>query len=117
MTKTFKDKYTLEERKNEADRLYKKYPDRVPVIIEISNNNKNDLQLNKKKFLVPENLTIGQFMGIIRKRVLVNETQALFLFFNNNLAPMSRLIKEAQRDYRDEDGFLYGSLSLENTFG
>jgi len=117
MTKSFKDKYTLEERKNEADRLYKKYPDRVPVIIEISDTNKNELKLDKKKFLIPANLTVGQFMSIIRKRVDVNETQALFLFFNNNLAPMSRLIKEVQRDYQDEDGFLYGSLSLENTFG
>lgn len=117
MTKSFKKLHVFEKRKEECSRIKKKYPERVPVIIEINNNNKNRLTLDKKKYLVPGDLTIGQFLYILRKRVKLGSEEALFLFINNHIMAPNTLLAHVQKNHRDKDGFLYGELSLEQTFG
>ena len=42
-----------------------------------------------KKYLVPVDLTIGQFIYVIRNRIEVTPEQALFLFVNDTLPPTS----------------------------
>jgi hypothetical protein len=49
----------LEKRKSEAERIRAKYPDRVPVICEKAD--RSDIpDIDKKKYLVPADLTVGQ---------------------------------------------------------
>ncbi len=111
----FKDSFSLEKRLLESNRILEKYRDRIPCIIEIDRN--SHLQLDKKKFLVPNDITIGQFLYVVRKRVDVKKEESLFLFTNNILPPSSKLLLEIYKEYRDEDNFLYFILSSENTFG
>ena len=64
----FKDEFPLESRVSESTRIRSKYPDRVPCIVEKAE--KSDIpNIDKKKFLVPCDLTIGQFVYVIRKRI------------------------------------------------
>ena len=61
MASSFKIEHTLEKRKNESSRIRDKYPDRIPVIVERAN--KSDMpEIDKKKYLVPGDLTVGQFV-------------------------------------------------------
>jgi GABA(A) receptor-associated protein len=47
-------------------RIRAKYPDRIPVICEKAlKSNLEDI--DKKKYLVPSDLTVGQFVYVIRK--------------------------------------------------
>ena len=62
----YKEDYTLEQRKEESNKILERYPDRIPIICETLD--KNAPKLDKKKFLVPCDLTMGQFMFILRKR-------------------------------------------------
>uniref|UniRef100_A0A8C9KWV8 Gamma-aminobutyric acid receptor-associated protein n=1 Tax=Serinus canaria TaxID=9135 RepID=A0A8C9KWV8_SERCA len=39
--------------------------------------------LDKKKYLVPSDLTVGQFYFLIRKRIHLRAEDALFFFVNN----------------------------------
>ena len=64
----FKKEFNFEQRKQEADRVILKYPDRIPIICEKSQKSKAKA-LDKKKYLVPCDLTIGQFVFIIRRRL------------------------------------------------
>lgn len=63
----FKAEHKLDQRKTESLRILQKYPDRIPVICEKSD--KSSIQdIDKKKYLVPQDLTCGQFLYVIRKR-------------------------------------------------
>ncbi|KAI8923278.1 autophagy protein Atg8 ubiquitin like protein [Entophlyctis helioformis] len=112
----FKDDHPFEKRKLEADRIKEKYPDRIPCIVEKAE--KSDIpNIDKKKYLVPCDLTVGQFVWVIRKRIKISSEKAIFIFVNNVLPPASSLLSEVYAQHKDEDGFLYIVYSSENTFG
>ena len=116
----FKDEIPFAMRKEEASRILSKYPDRIPIIIERSEDCSSDIPVvDKKKYLVPNDITTGQFTYIIRKRIELEPEKAIFLFAGEDytIPPSSSLISEIYNNYKDEDGFLYFTYSGENTFG
>lgn len=73
---------------------------------------------SQKKFLVPNDLTIGQFQYVIRKRIKLAPEQAIFLFVGKGtLAPSNAPLQQMYDKHKDEDDFLYMTYSSENTFG
>ena len=116
----FKDEIPFAMRKEEASRIVSKYPDRIPIIIERSDECSDEIPIvDKKKYLVPNDITTGQFTYIIRKRIELEPEKAIFLFAGEDytIPPSSSLISEIYNNYKDEDGFLYFTYSGENTFG
>jgi len=95
------------------------------------------------RYLVPADLTVGQFVYVIRKRIKLSPEKAIFIFVNNVLPPTgayrvssrskamslsctaynlllllsAALMSSIYEDHKDEDGFLYVTYSGENTFG
>ena len=115
---TYKDKVPFEQRKNESIQMKEKYPERVPVIIERGQREKNIPQIDKRKYLVPCDLSVGQMLYVIRKRLNLDSTKALFLFSNNNTLPStSKNIGIMYESNADKDGFLYFTYCSESTFG
>ena len=107
---------TLEERQNESARILEKYEKRVPIIVSKAVNSKlNDI--DKKKFIVPRDLSVGQFIYVIRKRINLKPCEALFLFVNNVLPPTSATLGSIYHNNKSKDGFLYIVYEGENTFG
>merc|ERR1712137_1130015 len=97
MRSKFKDEHPFEKRKAEAERIRQKYADRIPVICE--KVEKSDIAtIDKKKYLVPADLTVGQFVYVV-------------------LPPTAALMSSIYEEHKDEDGFLYITYSGENTFG
>nr|QAR18130.1 ATG8f3 [Nicotiana benthamiana] len=83
---SFKQEHNLEKRRAEASRIREKYPDRIPVIVEKAE--KSDIpNIDKKKYLVPADLTVGQFVYVIRKRIKLSAEKAIFIFVDNVLPP------------------------------
>ena len=117
MPTLFKKKFALEQRKQESRRIRARYPDRIPVIVEKDKHSKNVPDIDKHKYLVPGDLTIGQFVYVIRKRISLPPEKALFIFINNIMPPTSQLMEEIASAHHEEDGFLYIKYSGENTFG
>ncbi len=114
----FKEKQTFEQRLNESTNIKNKFPDRIPVIVEVALSASRDLpKIDKNKFLVPGDLSLGQFIFIIRRRLILPPEKALFIFVNNNLPLTSNLMREIYGNYKDDDGFLYIKYASENTFG
>jgi GABA(A) receptor-associated protein len=112
----FKQDHTLEYRTAEANKIKSKYPDRVPVIVEKVPGSVVE-QIDKRKYLVPNDITVAQFMWIIRKRINMPPEKALFLFCNKIVPNTAITMGELYVDHKDADGFLYISYSGENTFG
>lgn len=113
----FKKIHSFDKRKEEALRITKKYMDKIPVIVDIFEKNTNELQLEKCKYLVSHDLTVGQLLYIIRNRLQLTPEKAIFIFFNNKILPTSEFIGNIYKTNKDPDGFLYAMISLENTFG
>lgn len=113
----FKEKYTLNERSEESMKVSIKYPDRIPIICEKNANSRNTPDIDKIKYLVPCDLTMGQFIYVIRKRLAISSNYALYIFVNGYIPPSSALLNVLYENEKDEDGFLYMTYSFENTFG
>jgi GABA(A) receptor-associated protein len=112
----FKKEYNFDERFKESLRVVTKYPDRVPIICDRSI--KSLPEIDKKKYLVPNDLTVGQFSYVIRKRLSLKPEEALFIFIDNKTIPsMTANMGTVYNQYKDQDGFLYLTYAKENVFG
>lgn len=115
-TKSFKDEFTFEQRLEESRDIQAKYPDRVPVIVERYAN--SDLpQMEKKRYLVPRDMSVGQFIYILSSRLHLAPGKALFIFVENTLPQTASLMDSVYESFKDKDGFLYMCYSTEKTFG
>merc|ERR1712198_581671 len=112
----YKEEHPFEKRRQEGEKIRKKYPDRVPVIVEKAAKARIG-DLDKKKYLVPSDLTVGQFYFLIRKRIQLRPEDALFFFVNNVIPPTSATMGQLYQDHHEEDFFLYIAYSDESVYG
>ncbi|CAB4252163.1 similar to Saccharomyces cerevisiae YBL078C ATG8 Component of autophagosomes and Cvt vesicles [Maudiozyma barnettii] len=116
MRPSFKTEFDFEKRKEESERITKKFGNRIPLICE--KVEKSDVpDIDKRKYLVPDDLTVGQFIYVIRKRIQLPPEKAIFIFVNDTLPPTASLMSSVYQQYKDKDGFLYVTYAGENTFG
>ncbi|CAF0853638.1 unnamed protein product [Adineta steineri] len=112
----FKVENPYEQRRAEGERIRREYPDRCAVIVERAPNS-HAPELLTKKYLVPSDLTVGQFYFLIRKRVKLRPEDALFFFINNTIPNTSMTMGSLYQEHADEDKFLYVAYSDESTYG
>lgn len=113
----FKREFRFEDRLEESSRVLMKYPDRRPIICEKLSNQQNLPNIDKKKYLVPCDLTMGQFIYVIRKRMNLRSEEAIFLYANNKIISGTSIIGHIYQQDKDPDGFLYIQYTKENMFG
>ena len=108
--------YSMDVRKKESQKILLKYPTRIPIIVEKSKGCiLNDI--DKKKYLVPKDMLMSQFIFVIRKRIQLDPSESLFFMINNQLSRSNVLLGDVYEDNQHEDGFLYITYTSENTFG
>lgn len=115
---SFASKLSLQKRLEDTERIHQKWPDRIPCIVERAESSRNTLPpIDKKKYLVPDDMTFGQFIHVIRKRIKVAPEQAVFLYVNNVLPPASLTMRQIYQEHKGDDGFLSAVYQAENSFG
>ncbi|RYR29355.1 hypothetical protein Ahy_B01g053752 [Arachis hypogaea] len=88
------------------------------IVVIVEKAERSDIpSIDKKKYLVPADLTVGQFVYVIRKRIKLSAEKAIFIFVDNVLPPTGAIMSAIYDEKKDEDGFLYVTYSGENTFG
>ncbi len=108
--------HKFEDRQRESNNVLSKYPDKCCVIVGKCDN--SDVpDIDRHKYLVPGDLSVGQFMYVLRKRIRLAPEKAIFLFVGDQLPPTSALMAAIYRDNKAADGFLYVTYASENTFG
>lgn len=112
----FKKANSIEKRMKESSRVLEKFPDRIPVICEPSIKSYH-FKMDKTKFLIPKDLTISHFVMIIRGRLKLDASVALFFIVGDIVAPSTISFNQLYHEHADPDGFLYLTFSEENTFG
>ena len=121
MNSKFKENHPKEKREELARKIREKYPDRIPVIVE---RGKNVPDVDKQKFLVPSDLTVGKFTIEIKKHLkpdsgeAIDSAKAIFLFVNGkSLTKSSDKLSLVYEQNRDPDGFVYITYHGESTYG
>ncbi|XP_028169586.1 microtubule-associated proteins 1A/1B light chain 3B-like isoform X2 [Ostrinia furnacalis] len=105
-------------RKEEVLAIKTKFPNKIPLIVEKYHKDKSLPSLDKTKFLVPGDITMSQFLVIIRNRIRIKPNQALYLIINNrSMLSMSLTMAQAYESHGDEDGFLYITYASQEVFG
>ncbi|CAF0756186.1 unnamed protein product [Adineta steineri] len=145
----YKHEHTLEQRRFESERIRRRYPDRIPVIVQplissssssstsssilstslfrsfsssASSSSCNELvlaRLENEKFLVPSELSFGQFAYNIRRRLRLRAEHALFFYIGvyGKQPILSSTMEVLYNDNKDTDGFLYVCYADEKVFG
>ena len=104
---------SLDERIEMSGKIKYKYSERVPIIVDCKDN----INIDKNKYIVPKDLTMAQFIFIIKKRINVTQEQSVFFICNNSLLMNTETLESIYENNKEPDGFLYVVLSLENTYG
>jgi GABA(A) receptor-associated protein len=99
--------------------LLNKYPDRVPIVI----TSKTYIKDNQLRFAVPQNLTITQFMVLLRTKIELKPEEAIFFFVKDNdtgqdiMVQSSVTIEYLYTQYKDKDSILNLFFEKEAVFG
>lgn len=106
---------SIMDRLHESALVLTKYPDRVPVIIDTTND---ELRINKNKFVIPDTLSVSELIYVIRKRINIDSSKAIFIFLENyELLSGNCKIRDLYHKNKSNDGFLYLVYEPENVFG
>lgn len=114
---SYKQKISFENRKLQSEKMLQKYNDKIPIVVEKNYKLSCNPDIDKNKYLVPYDLSFGEFLHVIRKRTKIDSNQALFAFINNKIPCTNDIMINIYNNNVDDDGFLYIIYSLENTFG
>ncbi|CAM4615721.1 microtubule-associated protein 1 light chain 3 gamma [Siphateles boraxobius] len=114
----FKQRKCLETRKDEVCTIRSKFPNKLPVIVERYLRETKLPLLDKTKFLVPYELALGQFLSLLRSKIALEASQALYLLISGkNMSCLSTSMGEVYSQFRDPDGFLYITYASQDMFG
>ena len=104
-----KDFPEVETRRRNCEKIRNEFPDKIPIICEKDPNPKDLKDIGKNKYLVPNDLTVAQFMFMIRRRIEMDKEKALFLLVNGKkVISGDTNLNDIYERYKDkDDGFLY----------
>jgi len=112
-------------RKTHFARVANVYPDKILAIARKMSDAKLP-QLDSYKFIVPGDLTVGQFIYKLRQRLTLKDMEALFVYVDTGSEPtcnklelclQSELMSQLYARAKQPDGGLYFVYREEDTFG
>lgn len=109
---------TLERRKEEAEDTRRKYPTKLPLVVERYRGEKDIPEIDKVKWLVPHQMNVLQLATVLKQRLKLASSKEFFLLIDGKtipaqLVPMTTLHEQ----FADPDGFLYFTYSSQESFG
>lgn len=115
---SFKQRSSVEARSKEASDTRKRYPSKVPLVVERYRREKYIGEIDKVKWLVPVEMTTLQLSVVLKQRLQLPPGREFFLLINGKTVPSLNLpMVTLHQKFKDEDGFLYFTYASQETFG
>ena len=113
----FKKVLSLEQRKEEYQKIKSKLSSKIPIICEKDPRSLIE-PIAKTKFLVNPQMNVSSFNEIIRKKLNLEAKEGIFLLVKGkNVITGNQTMQEIYEHYKDEDGFLYITYASESVWG
>ena len=97
--------------------MIKKYhSDKVPIIVKRAGGSKLR-ELTNNKILILKSFNVYKLIMVIKKKIELDKSQAIYLFINNNLLQAGQTLEEIYQKYVGLDGFLHIEYYEYATFG
>jgi GABA(A) receptor-associated protein len=101
--------------REKIQKILAQHPTRVPIIVR---QEKSD---DFSRFLVSEDCTVADFIGLIRKKNKLTPTEGIYIFVKSGkeatLPPSSSTIGSIYKEHKDENLVLNLVYAKENVFG
>ena len=117
----FQNNIPYEKRCADYQRICAKYPSYIPIIVNCLDKG---VKLKKNKYLVPKELECYKLVFSIRSQLVLDPSQAIFLFVDDVLFDNASIIGDIYEQYKiknkiknSDDLYMYITLTTENTFG
>lgn len=75
-----------------------------------------DLRCSRRYLLRPD-MSMGQFLSVLRARMILKPSQGVYLLVNKTLPPVTASMGDLYAEHKDEAGMLVCMLCKETTFG
>ena len=114
-----KENKDVEKRRKLCEKLRAEYPDKIPVICEKDPYYWNLKEIQKTRYLIPNDLKLSTFHYHLRQLFKIDEYQSFFLLANGKTFLMDDdNFKDIYEKYKDKkDGFLYIAYGQELVWG
>ena len=113
----FKKEKTFEERKSYYEKILVQHPNKIPIICEKAPRSKIK-SIEKTKYLVEPNLSLPLFKATIRKKLNLDDKEAMFFLINGkNTLSGNDTLNIIYEKYKSKDGFLYIAYASEEIWG
>jgi len=117
MTTNHKD-LPFDKRLSQTKKVMSIHQNKLCCYVERSEKSRKDVNdIEKHKYIVPNTLTVAEFIVIIRKKIHITPEKGLFFFVNNITITGNTLLLDIYNKHKDDDGFLYITYTSENCFG
>ncbi|XP_055702570.1 microtubule-associated proteins 1A/1B light chain 3A-like [Phlebotomus papatasi] len=95
-----------------------KFPTKVPVILERYRNERDLPDIGQRKYVIPQEMSMSQFHQMVRQRMNLSPSKALFFLVNNRtMVSLGKSLLEVYDEFQDVDGFLYITYASQDVFG
>lgn len=114
----YKEIHDFDKRVSQSLNITSKHQGKIPIILIIDPTIKSTKD-RYYKYLVSGDLDGSYLVGIIRRKITIDPRKALFCLTekNNTFICGTNTFAELYTSCKDEDGFLYVNVLMENTFG
>ena len=114
----FIDNNSLEKRKKQVTTILSKYSNKIPVVVLFSADINKNRANSYIKYLFSNDLKSNYISMILRRNVELDQRKSIFLLSESgSILPNNCEIGEFYHKYKNEDGYLYIQVHVENTFG
>lgn len=115
LTTTAQDTETLARRIRTRQRMMLRHPDTIPV--EVILDKSCDFELPQRKLMVRKDMTVGEFISLLRLKMKLKPEEATFILMNNTIPKISASMSDMYEEHMDEAQVLSCVICKENTFG